>query len=227
VADLDAIESCGIYGALADVMARVGYVYKSGQTTFGDRYTYAGEADLIRALRPAMVQAGVIGPAPRVLSSEVVEHAPTRKGARQFRAEVLVEYVFAHRDGSTFSVTVAGCGVDTGDKVVSKAMTNAYKYALRQTFCIETGDDPDRQSSAAQESPAEAAHDPEWDEDRVRFCAKLREFGLDYDAVKAWGLGTQQGKPSTWTRAGRSSFVRDLIAGKHSDLYQPEPGSAG
>jgi hypothetical protein len=33
-----------------------------------------------------------------------------------------------------------------------KALTGAYKYFLRQTFLIETGDDPDRYASADQEA---------------------------------------------------------------------------
>ena len=34
--------------------------------------------------------------------------------------------------------------MDTGDKDSNKAMTAAFKYALRQTLMIETGDDPDK-----------------------------------------------------------------------------------
>ena len=40
------------------------------------------------------------------------------------------------------SAMSSGEGSDTGDKASNKALTGAYKYALRQTFCIETGDDP-------------------------------------------------------------------------------------
>jgi len=39
---------------------------------------------------------------------------------------------------------MAGSGFDTAEKTVYKAMTGAYKYFLRQLFCIETGDDPER-----------------------------------------------------------------------------------
>ena len=34
-----------------------------------------------------------------------------------------------------------------GDKSQNKALTVAKKYALRQTFCIATGDDPENESS--------------------------------------------------------------------------------
>src|SRR3990167_1905296 len=40
-----------------------------------------------------------------------------------------------------------------GDKSVNKAMTGMLKYALRQTFLIETGDDPDTAPSAQDLTP--------------------------------------------------------------------------
>src|SRR5262249_36903978 len=47
---------------------------------------------------------------------------------------------------------VLGEASDAGDKAAPKALTGAYKYFLRQTFLIETGDDPDRYASADQEA---------------------------------------------------------------------------
>jgi hypothetical protein len=44
-----------------------------------------------------------------------------------------------------------GEGLDRGDISINKAATSAYKYALRQTFCIETSDDPDNFSSDGME----------------------------------------------------------------------------
>ena len=62
-------------------------------------------------------------------------------------------------------VKVLGDGADTGDKASYKAMTGAMKYALRQTFVIETGDDPDDTPSDVQErapkdKPAPKANAP-------------------------------------------------------------------
>jgi hypothetical protein len=43
-------------------------------------------------------------------------------------------------------------------RLLPNALTGAYKYFLRQTFLIETGDDPDRYASADQEAaPASKA----------------------------------------------------------------------
>lgn len=205
--------------ALSWVYQRVGYVQKGGRTTFGDRYSYAGEADLIRAIRPVMAEAGLVGPFPVRVEHAVHDHAPTRKGVAQTRHEVVVVYRLLHGpSGEHVDIMVPGIGIDSGDKGTAKAMTGAYKYALRQLWCIETGDDPDDTPSAAQESRVEAPHDAEWDGDRARFCARLRELGVEYDRVKAWALAAKLSKPSTWGAAGRASFLTDLADGRVKGL---------
>ena len=45
--------------------------------------------------------------------------------------------------------------MDVGDKSANKAATGLLKYALRQTFLIETGDDPDAESSNGMERKEE------------------------------------------------------------------------
>ena len=46
--------------ALNAVMGAVGYVQKAQQMSQGMRYRYAGEADIIAALRPSMVEHGLV-----------------------------------------------------------------------------------------------------------------------------------------------------------------------
>ena len=68
----------------------------------------------------------------------------TSKGSVMNRTVVIMSYRFAHAESGTFiDTTVVGEGADVGDKSANKALTGAYKYALRQTLLIETGDDPD------------------------------------------------------------------------------------
>jgi hypothetical protein len=51
---------------------------------------------------------------------------------------------FTHAPSRTYIVVKAyGEGSDAGDKSTKKAATGLYKYALRQTFMIETGDNSD------------------------------------------------------------------------------------
>jgi hypothetical protein len=138
-----------IHTAIAAIMHEVGYVQK--QKSSGLRYTYAGEAALISALRPAMVKHGVYV---YVKSYEDVERETyeTSRGTTMNATTARAVVSFVHAPSGTFiDVEALGEGADAGDKSSNKAATGAYKYALRQTFCIETGDDPDQTPSDEQQ----------------------------------------------------------------------------
>lgn len=135
--------SAKIATALHDVMAKCGYVQKSGKNTFHG-YKYAGEADLLEKLRPAMVEAGLLLIPSIKHVSDVDQHG---------NVNVIVEYTLAHKDGDVWPEKVigVGCGNDmspktgrVGDKGVYKAITGANKYVLFKLFQIETGDDPEK-----------------------------------------------------------------------------------
>jgi len=147
-----------IHEALAAIYREVGYVHKSGKVdSFGAKYTYAGEADLIAAVRPSMVDHEVYMHVAQVLNREH-ESFTNAKGTlmHHVRLDVLVR--FAHGTSGTFIDCMAsGEGIDSGDKATPKALTGAFKYAIRQTFCIETGDDPDGTPSSDQERREPAA----------------------------------------------------------------------
>ena len=68
----------------------------------------------------------------------------TSKGSCLNYATATIEYNFYDESGESISVTVVGEGMDSGDKATSKALSIAYKYAMFQTFCIPTEDDPDK-----------------------------------------------------------------------------------
>lgn len=141
-------EHANIHEAIAAVMAEVGYVEK--QSKPGLNYTYAGEAALIAAVRPAMVEHAITMAVVEINDVKREEH-PTRNGGTMTHTVLRARIAFIHAPSKdTLVVEALGEGADVGDKSASKAMTGAYKYALRQTFCIETGDDPDSQSSDEQ-----------------------------------------------------------------------------
>jgi hypothetical protein len=137
--------SAKIAAALHQVMSKVAYVQKTGKNAFHG-YKYAGEADLLDKLRPAMVDAGLML-LPSVRSvSPVDEHG---------NVTVQMDYTLVHRDGEIWpeKLGAAGMGNDrakngsVGDKGVYKAITGANKYVLFKLFQIETGDDPEIVSS--------------------------------------------------------------------------------
>lgn len=145
--------SAKISQALHQVMSSVGYIQKTGKNAFHG-YKYAGEADLLEKLRPAMLEAGLLL-IPSITSvSPIDDHGVTT---------VQLEYSLVHKDGDVwpFKIGAAGQGGDknkngVGDKGLYKAITGANKYLLFKLFQIETGDDPENEappSNGKRENP--------------------------------------------------------------------------
>lgn len=142
--------------ALHAVMTKVGYVQKRGENKFHG-YKYAGEADLLEVLRPAMLEAGLL------LIPSGAEHAAIDEHGN---THVSVAYTLAHKDGDVWpdKIIAFGSGNDrnkngVGDKGTYKALTGANKYLLFKLFQIETGDDPEATEAAKvspHDDPAEA-----------------------------------------------------------------------
>jgi len=131
-----------IYTALNEVMKQVGYVQKTKAGNLS--YTYAGEAALIAAIRPHFVDNGIVVH-PLEVKTINQDNYMTANNKLMNRTAVVIVYRFAHAESDThIDVAVTGEGSDMGDKSANKALTGAYKYALRQTLLIETGDDPDQ-----------------------------------------------------------------------------------
>lgn len=153
-----------IYTAINKIMGQVGYIKKQRSPNLN--YTYAGEAALIAALRPEMQENGVFVHVADVRNITTREYQ-TQKGTQMVNVQLTAVIRFYHAPSQTYIDAVAcGEGSDTGDKATNKAMTGAYKYALRQTFCIETGDDPDRfQPEPKSNGKAQAEPDQSGDDD--------------------------------------------------------------
>ena len=129
--------------AICAIMAEIGTIKATGQNSH-QRYSYASDADLLRAIQPAMANNGV-AMAPTSVTGEPAREVKTAKGGTAYRADLMVTYLVWHTGSAeTVAVMAPGCGVDSQDKAVYKAMTGAYKYALRQLYAIPTGDDPER-----------------------------------------------------------------------------------
>ena len=90
------------------------------------------------------------------------------------------------------------------NKAIYKAMTGAFKYALRQTFIIETGDDPDKTPSTELEGKEPA---------KKRAAAKAgsadrKENQWEPDILDAAvDLGLAQAVPHAVNRLNRSVFM--------------------
>lgn len=138
-----------VYEAINQVMEAVDAVFKEKSDTL--RYSIVTEGALLSALRPHMVkQELTIAP----IAVDVVNREPytTSQGSTWINILAVHTYRISHASSDThLEVQVLGEGADSGDKAANKAMTVSLKYALRQTFLIETGDDPDKTPSDLQE----------------------------------------------------------------------------
>ncbi len=141
-----------IHEAINKVMDEVGYVKKSKAANLN--YSFAGEAALIAALRPAMVENGIFMSVAKV-HQITRENYTTKNGTAMVNTVIHATVRFSHTSGDSIEVEAVGEGSDSGDKSANKAMTGLYKYALRQTFCIETGDDPDKYASEERKTETE------------------------------------------------------------------------
>lgn len=183
-------EAKNIHEAINAVMKEVGYVQKT--KTAGLNYSYAGEAALIQALRPSMVEHGIYVSVSKIHNVQREQYT-TAKGTAMVNTVINGVVRFTHVSGDFVDVESGGEGSDAGDKSLNKAMTGMYKYALRQTFNIETGDDPDKFASDEQERPPQVLSQKPLPEKKVVVPAndlqKVKaDFSTRFREAKALGI---------------------------------------
>lgn len=129
-----------IYQKIFNVMSNIERMPKDGDVAFKTtKYKYLSAEKIVENIRKEMIkQKLIIYPC----------NCYTDNTAGSEKDITITYKITAIEDGSFIDVQVTGGGHDSTDKKSYKAMTGAYKYALRQTFMIETGkDDPDRTPS--------------------------------------------------------------------------------
>lgn len=143
-----------IWEATLKVMEKIGYVKKLNPSQEKVRkskmgidsgkglpYTYLNIDDLISEVRPVMVKFGIVVK-PHKIEVQTHEDTTTKDGSKIRRVIVKTIYRFIHAPSGTFEeCEVIGEGMDNFDKASNKSMTVGLKYALRQYFLLETGDD--------------------------------------------------------------------------------------
>lgn len=117
------------------VMRKVGYVQKTPSPQLG--YAVITEQDVLIALRPAMVEAGIVC---YPISGEVkFGEYVTGRGSRMETAQGWRVFRFEHVSGDFRDIHVFTGAANSGDKAAGVACTYARKMALREMFCLETG----------------------------------------------------------------------------------------
>jgi len=126
---------------IASIMSEITWLDKEADVQIGNRvaYSYTTEAQFIAEVRPLMVSYGVII-VPIGIRNIQTDNAPSGKS---LITTIIANYRFIDVDtGQYIDTEIAAQGADAGDKGIFKALTGAYKYCMRQTFLIGTGDDP-------------------------------------------------------------------------------------
>lgn len=126
-----------IYRLIPLVIAEIGAVEK-GQANKQQGFKYRGIDQIINAIQPAMAKHGLFV-TPNVQKIEREERT-TKSGSNLIYTVLTIIYFCHAPDGSAIQATVIGEAMDSGDKSANKAMSQALKYFLCQTFLIRTED---------------------------------------------------------------------------------------
>jgi hypothetical protein len=138
--ETEEVKPKGLIVKLCEVMAEAGYVPKRG-TNERFNYQYATEADVVNMLREKLAKRNVFV-FPSVMSVERKPH-----GEKMHITDIVVQWTFVDGDtGESHICMMPGCGTDTGDKGLYKAMTGSSKYLFLKAFMLPTGDDPEADS---------------------------------------------------------------------------------
>jgi len=159
----DKNETGQIFDLIPKIMGDIGHVGKDNVNSF-QHYNFRGIDDVYNCVGPVLVKHKVfIVPS---VKSVTVTQVNTSTGKPSTQIVMEVAYRFYAPDGSFVEAITVGEAMDTGDKAANKAMSDAMKYAVWQTFCIPTiGIDSEvdshQQAPAPQQAPqAEPAPAP-------------------------------------------------------------------
>ncbi len=152
-----------IYAKIAAVREKAPTLQKNGTgpSTQGG-YKFLSIDDILTAIRPLEVEQGIIS---FPVASDLIVHHNTAQVKDDGRkpsesTQVFEKYVFRYLavgDGTYIDVPVTGEAIDTSDKAVRKATTQAQKIANILIYNLITGDpDPDGQDGNADSNKASA-----------------------------------------------------------------------
>jgi len=125
-----------IHQRIRQVMTDVAYVQKEDKKV-NKQYTFVSHDAVTKAVRGAMIEHGIVA-IPNVTA--------WHQDGNRTSVDLMVEFFNVEDPKDSIQVNVFGFGVDPQDKGPGKAFSYAKKYAFLLVFCLETGDDPERDS---------------------------------------------------------------------------------
>lgn len=186
-----------LYAALVLAQSKCGFIKMTGRNR-EQGYDFASDEDIMKVIRPALSEAGLVA-IPMTHTVTRSERQTARGGTMQI-VDVVTEYLIAHTSGQSIVVQAIGCGQDTGDKAIYKAITGSLKYLYRAMFALPIGLDVEvtmldqlakPKETKEEKAARQAEHHPSWEAAKPGFMAAISKLGIGYDDLKAY-LAAQQ-----------------------------------
>lgn len=132
-----------MYQRILAIMEELTYIQK-GDAKVNGQYRFVSHDDVSEKVHPLLVKHRVLA---------LPSHIDLKQDGN--RTTVMQRVFFINVDNPTdqFYLDYPGYGVDPSDKGPGKAISYAFKYALLKTFCLETGEDPDKDAKSRYEPP--------------------------------------------------------------------------
>lgn len=125
-----------IYQRINQVMQEVDSVQREKKKVNG-QYTFVSHDAVSAALHKPMVNAGI---------AMIPTIAELSQDGNRTVAKMDISFVNIDQPEDRVVVNYMGYGIDQSDKGIGKAVSYAVKYALLKVFCLETGDDVEKDS---------------------------------------------------------------------------------
>ncbi len=133
-----------IYQRINAVMKEVRYVQKENKKV-NNQYTFVSHDGVSAALHMPMAENGIVF-VPTV--EEIIQESFESKNSKndtivsnKTMIKMKLSFINADNPEDFFFVHYHGMAYDNSDKGIGKAISYAVKYALLKVFCLETGDD--------------------------------------------------------------------------------------
>ena len=141
--------NCNIATKLVAAMGEIDAVTKEGKNEL-QKYKYVRAADVANEVRKVLVKHKIAftystGNHERWTVDRIDRQTGNVIGQMNY-SNLEVHFTFTDAEsGEQITLNGIGCGQDTGEKAVYKAMTGALKYALRMNFIIPDESDPENE----------------------------------------------------------------------------------
>ena len=199
-----------IYAQMAAALKAVAPVGLEGENR-EQHYKFRAIEDVMTAVHAALASAELFY-TPTVIE-RLTETRQTVGGRAMNVVHLYVQFTFYATDGSNVSVCTWGEGTDMADKATNKAMTQALKYALIQTFCIAERDLPDPDATTEDAAPAQLSAVYE------RYLVKVGAVGSVDEGRKLWEEIAGQVSDGELSR-GAAARLREALGSRQAELSQ-------